>query len=189
MSHEKPTSWNRITREERYFTSLLYHELRQDSAPLLKALGKQMDFPAGTVVKEAGFEVCFFRDAYHSCLIDRYEHLEKQTFDLVLFLSSNHMMIIEAKAQQGFKLDQIRMLLDAKDKIAKSGFRPATEVSLVALYSSRYSPREHTLENFAARITWQQIADIYSESECREDFERADSIYADRRNYPELRTG
>lgn len=189
MSHEKPTSWKRITREERYFTSLLFHELSQDSAPLLKALSKQLGLPAGTVIKEAGFEVCFFRDAYHNCLIDRHEHLEKQTFDLVLFLSLNHMVIIEAKAQQGFKLDQIRMLREAKGKIAESGFRPATEVSLVALYSSRYSPREQTLEGFAARITWQQIADIYSESECREDFERADSIYADRRNCPELRTG
>ena len=182
MSNSRPTSWKRITREERYFTSLLFHDLRKNSAPFIKLLPDEMKILAGTKAKEVGFEVCFFRDAYHYCLIDSHENRVKQTFDLVLFLHSNHMVIIEAKAQQGFKMDQIRMLLEAKDKIVKSGFEPATEVSLVALYSSRYSPREQTLNDFAARITWQQIAEKYSKSKNRKDYERADCIYADRRD-------
>ncbi len=141
-----------------------------------------MEIPAGTKAKEVGYEVCFFRDAYHNCLIDSREDLEKQTFDLVLFLSPNRMVIIEAKAQQGFKMNQIRMLLHSKEKIVKSGFKPATEVSLVALYSSRYSPRKETLKGFDAQITWQQIADKYPKSKNRKDYERADCIYADRRD-------
>ncbi|MFV2044048.1 MAG: hypothetical protein ACC700_12540 [Anaerolineales bacterium] len=182
MSHEKSTSWKKITREERYFTSLLFQDLQKNSAPLIRLLPDEMEIPAGTKAKEVGYEVCFFRDAYHNCLIDRHEQLEKQTFDLVLFLHSNHMVIIEAKAQQGFKMDQIRNLLEAKDKIVKSRFKPDTLVSLVALYSSRYSPRKETLKDFDACITWQQIAEKYPKSKNREDYERADTIYADRRD-------
>ena len=182
MSHEKSASWKRITREERYFTSLLFHDLKKSSFPLIKLLREDIEIPAGTKAKEVGFEVCFFRDAYRMDLIKQHRRFEKQTFDLVLFLSSNHMVIIEAKAQQGFKMDQIRMLLDAKQKIVKSGFKPATEVSLVALYSSYYSPRKETLEDFDARITWQQIAGIYPKSKHRKGYERADCIYADRRD-------
>ncbi len=182
MSSEKLASWKGITREERYFTSLLFHDLRECSDPLIELLREEKALRAGAVVKEVGFEVCFFRDAYHYCLIDSHENRVKQTFDLVLFLNSNHMVIIEAKAQQGFKMDQIRMLLEAKENIVKTGFKPATEVSLVALYSSRYSPREETLKGFDAYITWQQIAGIYSTSKNRKDYERADCIYADRRD-------
>ena len=182
MSNNNPTSWKQITREERYFTSLLFHDLMKNSASLIKLFPSEMGIPAGTIAKEVGYEVCFFRDAFRKDLIKRQKRFEGQKFDLVLFLSSDHMVIIEAKAQQGFDSDQIQNLLEAKDKIAESGFKPATEVSLVALYSSNYSPREQTLKDFDARITWQQVAGVYSDSEYKKDYERADCIYADRRD-------
>lgn len=183
MSNKNPTSWKQITREERYFTSLLFHDLMKNSASLIKLFPSEMGIPAGTIAKEVGYEVCFFRDAYRKDLIERQKRLESQKFDLVLFLNSDHMVIIEAKAQQGFKMDQIRNLLEAKDKIINSGFKPATMVSLVALYSSRYSPRNKTLDDFDACITWKQIAEKYPKSKYREDYERADNIYADRGEY------
>lgn len=103
MTDRNPKSWKTITREERYFTSLLFQDLRECPGPFMNLLHKQIKMPAGTKVKEVGFEVCFFRDAFHSGHIERHKDLEKQTFDLVLFLDSNQMVIVEAKAQQGFK--------------------------------------------------------------------------------------
>lgn len=196
MSAVNPRQWRTITREERYFTSLLFHELCKDAGPLIKILRADLELPTDVEVLDEGFEVSFFRDAYRPDLIEQLKLrklkpselklLQHQTYDLVLFLSSKEMVIIEAKAQQSFNSRQLRTLAEAKNQIEKSGFESAKRVYLVALYSSLYSPRPETLRAFDAHITWKQIAERYGKF--REDFERADCIYG-KGNCPENAKG
>ena len=168
--------WYEITREERYFTAVLFHDLRTAPNPFWNLLRTNSISIASSEVVDVAFEVCFFRDAYLQKLVARKKDLEKQTFDFVLFLSTDEIVIIEAKAHQGFAKDQIDNLKKAKELIDHEKiFRT---VYLAALFSSLYSPRESTLKVFDNMYTtWKKLAQIPEYARNAKFYERADSIY------------
>lgn len=172
--------WSCVTREERFFTSFLFHDLLQNADPFWKKLNKQIGLSSQIKVDDVGFEVCFFRDTAVKKLISKREpELEKQTFDLVLWLSDQSMVIIEAKAQQGFHLDQINTLCNSRKimlDIATTDY-PIKEIYLVGLYSSKYKLKDSTKDKFRAIIHWSTIADLYPPHE--KEYKRADKIYRD----------
>ena len=82
-------TWSEITREERFFTSVLFHDLLKDSSSLWNNLKDKLEIEEKASVEDVGYEVCFFRDAAHAGLIKKQPHFQKLTFDLVLFLSND----------------------------------------------------------------------------------------------------
>ena len=174
----KGRSWAEISREERFFTSFLFHDISADAAPMLRLLSGSLGIPARTTISDVGFEVCFFRDAAYARLIERHRSLEKQTFDLVITLSSGLIAIIEAKAQQGFHLAQISKLKEARNMIVASDRWPANEVELCALTSSLYTPGPKVRAAFTGMFTWLDIARAYPRNS--KHYERGDGLYRDR---------
>jgi len=170
--------WEEITREERFFTSVLFHDILKDEKPLLNILQEKLWLPPDTNIIDVGYEVCFFRDASRENLIkERQQQLEKQTFDLVLWLSDQRAIIIEAKAQQCFHTKQLRAVhksLELIPKLVVPGY-PITQVSLVGLCSSKYTMKIGTIKQFHAVIKWKEIARLYPEHKVI--YERADNIY------------
>jgi hypothetical protein len=178
MKNPLPKKWEEISREERFFTSMLFHDMRADSSPILGFLTGKLNLASATKIRDLGFEVCFFRDAGFAGLIERDLQSEKQTFDLLLTLSDQRMVIIEAKAQQAFDTQQLENLARAKSLIQASKLWPLKLISLVALHSSRYSPGPRTITWFDAALTWEEVADLYPAN--RAIYRHANSIYADR---------
>ena len=175
--------WETVTREERFFTCILYQDMLQNIEPLRILLQDKLKFPLSTMISDIGYEVCFFRDAYHAkpkLIKNRQQELEKQTFDLVLWLSDQSMIIIEAKAQQGFNIDQIKMLHESRKLISELSVPPIPikKIFLVGLCSSRYTPKPSTRDQFQSIITWDDIARIYpSRNTCKAAYMCADSLY------------
>lgn len=181
--------WETITREERFFTCILFHDMLEDPEPLCILLQDKLKLPTKQMISDIGYEVCFFRDAYHAKpkLIKNRQNgqngqlqLEKQTFDLVLWLSDRSMIIIEAKAQQGFNIDQIKMLHESRKLISKLSVPPIPikKIFLVGLCSSHYTPKPSTRDQFQSIITWDDIARIYpSRNTCKAAYMCADSLY------------
>ena len=58
--------WSEVTREERFVTSVLFHDVLQDAEPLRNLLQSKLKFTSGVLILDVGYEVCFFRDAYHA---------------------------------------------------------------------------------------------------------------------------
>lgn len=142
-------------------------------------------------VREVGFEVCFYRDLPFqydpgterdrltgnvTTAINRIESRSsqtpdelrkgflKRTFDLCLFLD-REIVIIEAKAQQGFHSAQLATFQDDKELIKKILEPQIEHVHLVALTSSGYkNPQDSTRQVFGdgGWITWQFLADCYA---------------------------
>ena len=169
--------WHSISREERYFTAILFHDLRTAPNPfwdLLRLNSRRHVAPSE--VADVAFEACFFRDVSHRGLITRHKELEKQTFDLVLFLSNREIVLIEAKAQQGFAKDQIDNLKNSREIIASENIFKA--VHLGALFSSGYSPKERTICDFDMHMTWAQLSQIREYARNARFYERADKIYS-----------
>ena len=136
--------WSEITREERFFTCLLFHDLVQNPQPFWDRLRGELAVERDAAVVDVGYEVCFFRDAAREDLIERSRLLEKQTFDLVLTLSSQAIVVIEAKAQQGYGMGQLEQLASAKAIIEASPKCPVRKVYLAGLCSSNYKLRPLT---------------------------------------------
>jgi hypothetical protein len=173
MSKSKP--WYEITREERYFTAVLFHDLRTAPNPFWNLLRTNSISIAPSEVVDVAFEACFFRDAGLQKLVAKQNVREKQTFDFVLFLSTDEIVIIEAKAQQGFATDQIKNLTKAKNRIGDE--KIFKTVYLAALFSSHYSPRESTIKKFDMSTTWNKLAQIPEYARNAKFYNRADSIY------------
>ena len=171
--------WSTITREERFFTCILFHDIRKNPIPFWNALSAEMDCGNNVKVIDQGFEVCFFRDLARKehGLIERHSALEKQTFDLVLTLSNQDLVIIEAKAHEGFKNEQINMLKKSKNIIMASNICPIKNVYLAGLCSSEYKPKKSTQDQFDAIFRWDSVARIYPGNE--EIYSHANDIYGD----------
>lgn len=165
-----------ITRTEVFFTSYLHHAFI--ASPLLfeRLLLKSIGVNNKTSIIDSSYELCLFRDAAKSGYINTRENksFEKVTFDNVFVLSDNSIIIVEAKAQQGFNSKQIKNLEHAKKKIKNSAL-PWNKAYLIGLCSSKYSPKEDTAKKFDAIITWADVADCFDNE--RMIFSRADSIY------------
>ena len=169
--------WSEITREERFFTCMLFNDMMQDPEPPWRILRRDLGCTADVTITDLGFEVCFFRDAARADCIERHPCLEKQTFDLVLTLSSQSLVIIEAKAQQGFGTSQLEMLHKARKTMQSSVIWPMKRIYIVGLCSSKYNPRQSTRNYFNALLRWDQIANVYPRNE--QIYHRADAIYGD----------
>ncbi|MBI1784282.1 hypothetical protein HYR69_03985 [Candidatus Sumerlaeota bacterium] len=139
----------------------------------------------GRRIVEVGYEVCFFRDAaFYNLIPPNPSYKLKQTFDFCLFLDDGSIILIEAKAQQGFGRDQLQELKDARHiikGIGMLGTRPIPQVHTAALCSSRYIASEETRDHFDLWLTWAEIAQDYSPVEMGSlnPYSRADGLYRD----------
>ncbi len=173
-------SWSGITREERYFCAELFFELRKDLRPFLGLIGR-----AGSPKEyEVGYEACFYRDVLKEYGKSAHEAKlpQKRTFDLLL-LSEDELIIIEAKAFQGFDSAQLSSIEREQEVITKLFTligHPVPKVSMVAICSSGYTPKESTTKCFSYIIRWDELAKVYKHS-C-DIFKRADMIYEKRPN-------
>lgn len=159
-------NWTDITRDERFFCAHLYRKIQdhEEGIPGFVALINRicnLQLPLSDNW-ELGYEVCFYRDLAYR-FPDRYARLSpKRTFDLCLF-SDTCLVIIEAKAFQGFDLSQAKDFDDDRKKIKELGL--PVEVYLIALASSRYNfTRSRTSEFFDGKgrsLTWKALAEKY----------------------------
>lgn len=174
--------WAEVTREERLFTCILYNDITQDPRPIWNMIRGDLDCSTDVTVVDQGYEVCFFRDAYHAepkLIQKRQSALEKQTFDLVLSLSNDELVVIECKAQQAFHVKQLNMLKKAQTimtQLSNPGYR-MRKIHLVALCSSKYKPSPTTLGYFDTIIRWNAVANAYPLN--GRIYRRADYIYGD----------
>jgi hypothetical protein len=172
--------WDKVTREERFFTCILFHDILQYAEPLRNLLQDRLKFSINTKIIDISYEVCFFRDSYHTepkLIKRRQQSLEKQTFDLMLWLSDQSAIIIEAKAQQGFHNKQMQILhrsLKLIPELSVSDY-PIREIFLVGLCSSLYNLKERTADQFCTVVKWREIAQLYPAHQAI--YERADSLY------------
>jgi len=98
------------------------------------------------------------------------QYSPKRTFDLCLF-SNEHIVIIEAKAQQGFHGDQLKEFEkdeeDIKGLLSTQEFK--VNVDVVLLHSSLYAPK-----NNLPKVTWLKLNNSF----CKNDlFLKADQLY------------
>ena len=138
LKYFKNNPWSGVTREERYFCSHLYHFLITKEKLFVKWLNElpKANFAVNNNW-EIAFEACFYRDYHklHQTILP--EKLRKRTFDLCLF-SNNHIIIIEAKVQQGFKGDQLDSFINDEIRLTKLLKNNNVKISKVLLYSSEY---------------------------------------------------
>jgi len=193
------SSWDSITRDERFFCSELFHQLRSDQTGVLSLIKEginrkkydsknindqdkeRLDFLKNIETKEfdIGFEVCFYRDLLklYGKGIKGTGLPPKRTFDLAFF-SEEAIVIIEAKAQQGFDTKQLEDFKKDRDDIkllSKIIGKKMPRVYIVGLHSGRYTPRTDTKDYFDSLINWKDIAEKYPES--KELFNRANDVY------------
>ncbi|WP_157119091.1 hypothetical protein [Azohydromonas lata] len=169
--------WSDNTREERYFTAVLFGALVLEPEPFWALLRPHLGIAESVKVKDIGYEVCMLRDLAHKKFINRYTPLEKQTFDLVFTLSNDALVLIEAKAHQCFSLNQIENMVKAKSILLESEKLGISQVHLAGIHSARYNPI-NVRTNFKemALVTWAQLATAYPA--LSNQLQRADEIYA-----------
>lgn len=182
MNQPTLPKWADITREERFFTCLLFHDIRQNSEPLWKHLSPKLTAEAGATIVDVGYEICFFRDAFLVNLIEHHPAIQKQTFDLAFTLSSGTVIFIEAKAQQGYTMKQLKELQASRKRIEDSLLFPFKKIYLAGLFSSKYNPKQSTRSIFDLYFFWKDIVNIYPHNSTA--YERADSIYQDTAKKP-----
>ncbi len=166
--------WSQVTRDERFFCQRLY-ELIKEETPIkfVKYLKDTFDFPISIKREwEAGFEVCFYRDLWHFQGKEGDLFSPKRTFDLCLF-GEDAVIIIEAKAAQGFHQDQnFSFDLDA-DAVTK--LTGVNDVLLIGLCSSKYKIEPSVHDLFDGNIIrWKDLAKRYNDDEI---LNRADEVY------------
>lgn len=181
FSYLSGNKWEDITRDERLFCAHLYFVARKNIKPLLQLL---LDTGAINTAEseldwEIAYEVCFYRDYIFKLGVNGiksigrtpFSHLRKRTFDLCLF-SEKKMIIIEAKAQQGFSTEQLQYFTNDINQLNEL-ISNCPEIVLVGLASSRYSPKKETSEIFQSLMNWKELYDIYEEPR----FLQADNVF------------
>lgn len=199
----KDIKWDNITRDERFFCFELYQSLKDDQKGLLTLIKEginmekykegritnqnRLDFLEGIESKtfDIGVEVCFYRDLlkWNGKGIKKTNLPQKRTFDLALF-SEDAIIIIEAKAQQGFDTKQLDSFNKDREDIKYLftkffGRKTAPKVFIVGLHSSRYTPSSITKPYFDSSIQWDKIAEKYPDS--KDLFNRANEIYPNKK--------
>lgn len=182
--------WAEITREERQFCADLYLEIRDQPSEFVRFIKecKPKETPAESLDEEldweVAYEMAYYRDLIYSKKAKGVEckgSLHRK-FDLAL-ISDHQLIIVEAKAQQGFTTDDEKAYkADLKD-IRASRNDQGVAVFLVALCSSRLFnsyKREIEIEQVADYvITWKDLAEksVFTSTESKESFCRADDVY------------
>lgn len=173
-------TWAETSREERFYCQHLYNriiDLQQAGTAdgfitlLNEILGTKLDPKADW---ELGYEVCFYRDRCYLLRSLGYEAEQfspKRTFDLCLF-SENTIVVIEAKAAQGFHGGQLKEF--AKDRVGLLKLDGVNKVALLGLASSEYQPGPNVIECFDGYLTWLQFNELLGPDPV---LERANSIY------------
>jgi len=197
--------WSEITRDERYFCAELFHIIKENKAPFNELLSEKGIINSVDVDYEIGYEVCFYRD--YICKYGyknntsiktikdkngKFMFPQKRTFDLCLFLK-DEIIIIEAKAQQGFSTNQLKEFNDDRALItALLGADKGVNIKIIGLYSSEYKPKKNlnynesdntsgkkkTLNYFDGEITWKEIQEKYQTH--TKILDRADNIYKEK---------
>lgn len=183
-------NWDKISRDERFFCFELFQSLKTDKEGLFSLIkegnlsnhrqnGSKIPDNIESERFDIGVEVCFYRDLlkWYGKGIKGTGLPQKRTFDLALF-SENAIIIIEAKAQQGFDTKQLMEFEEDRKRITRLFEiieRKAPEVFIVGLHSSNYKPKSSTISSFDSIIKWKDIARKYPDS--KELFEHADNLY------------
>jgi len=193
-NNSEKANWDNITRDERYFCSELFHNLRSDQSGILSLIKEgiiaeekndkeRLNFLKNIESEkfDIGFEVCFYRDMlkWYRKGIRGTGLSQKRTFDLALF-SDDAIIIIEAKAQQGFDSKQLVDFEEDKKKNIEILFnkfihQKVPKVFVIGLHSSKYTPKSTTKIYFDSIIKWKDLATKYPKS--KELLNYADSIY------------
>ncbi len=165
--------WADVTRDERTFCAELFFLVRHDLPGFIAYLnrdhGADLDPDANW---EFAYEAVFYRDLAHQRQDGEPSFSPKRTFDLALF-SDDDILIIEAKAQQGF--DSKQMTEFEADAAQVKRLTGARRVRLAALASSLYQPQPTTRDRFDGPfLTWSQLATFYGGNKA---LARANAIY------------
>lgn len=178
--------WSAWTREERYFCAVLFCHARRDPASfaswLIDAAGLDIDSGGEW---DLGYEVCFYRDYLWQLGVSaRQRGLPgKRTFDLCLF-GERDLVVIEAKVCEAYSGSQNEDFAQEKLRIKSLEGLEQVNVQVVALAGTQYFAnaarfgRPGTLAMFDGRITWLQVAELYSDGLLRQ----ADAMYKPRPN-------
>lgn len=171
--------WSAWSREERFFCAVLYSHAAKDPRRFATCLVKCANLGVDTGGDwDLGLEVCFYRDYLwrKGKATARKSGLPaKRTFDLCLF-GERDIIIIEAKVCEPFDPRQNAVFAQDREIINEKLGLSSLGVHVVALASSRYfggRVKSSTLEAFAGRIEWRQLAAEYGDPL----LERADSMY------------
>ena len=159
--------WANITREERYFCAQLFHHYRNSPNLFVNLLIENWNpdcehtIPNSGIKWDLGYEVCFFRDYlfFTKQPIKQNKYPAKRTFDLCLF-SEEQIIIIEAKAQQGFSSKQLNAFRNDRELIPEMLHKSGLIVSVVALKSSNYCPNDDTKKCFDAIVNWNMFSTV-----------------------------
>lgn len=167
-------TWAEITREERFFTQHLFALIQRAGArSFVEFLNstRSLDLPP-TANWEIAYEVCLYRDLWFLRDKQGQPVSPKRTFDLCL-LSDQAIILIEAKAQQDFDLDQISQLRSDRHSVAEE--TGVKRVLLLGLASSHCAPSPAVTKVFdAPLLTWLELARRYGGDPI---LLRADHIY------------
>ncbi len=179
LEYLKDSTWKKVTRDERLFCSYLYHHISDNTDAFINLINKNEN----TLKKldtssswEIGFEVNIYRDLFGM--------KTKRTFDLCLF-SEKTIVIIEAKAHQGFDSTQSKEFKKDKEKLnalISKYFKKDVEIKICALASSKYY--SNIIKKYKSLIlpfefesdfilSWKDCYAIYN----KEIFNQADNVY------------
>ncbi|PRX28910.1 hypothetical protein BX659_11123 [Orenia metallireducens] len=180
--------WSDISREERFFVSELYHDFKRDKEQCLSFIKENIIGDNKTDViniisdvenVEVAFEVCLYRDLYKYLgkSIQKSIFPQKRTFDLCIFTEKG-ILIIEAKANQGYDGEQLLDIQEDRDIFLKEIFKDKDiKIAIISIHSGKYNPHRPTLEYFDGYLTWEQISNRYIDNKAI--YQRANNIYRD----------
>lgn len=175
MANKIP-KWSDNTREERYFTAALFGALLDNVDPFWSLLRPRLGIANEVTIVDIGFEVCMLRDLAHANHIKREAALEKQTFDFVLTLSNDALVLIEAKAHQGFLTRQLENMARTANILLNNSDLGISHVHIAGLHSAKYAP-SNVRKQFPAMalLTWLELAPAYPNLSSQ--LKRANDIY------------
>ena len=167
-------SWAQVTREERVFCQHLYvRVLERGVHAFVEYLNAWAGLGADTsAVWELAYEVCFYRDLWHHRNRNGDLFSRKRTFDLCL-LSDEHIIVIEAKAQQSFDEEQVGVFVRDREQVKRE--TGVTHVSLVGLASSQCTVPDAIQKSFDGPIvTWKDLSAYFDGDPL---LQRGDDVY------------
>jgi len=172
-------TWAEISREERFFCLVLYTHIEKNPSEFVGFLVEKGVALEPDQEWQVGYEACFYRDVLKQKGRDvsATPYSNKRTFDLALF-GTEQIVVIEAKAQQGFKTTQTSTFAQDRKDI-REVLECDIPVAVVALASSTYFENERkygkagVLKIFDGLISWKDLHQLYKDPV----FEHADQVY------------